>query len=582
MWIKDLNIKDYRAFQKETNIELSKHLTAIAGMNGVGKSTILAILTNVGELPKKYKTIGGSLFRGEFSDVIMYDAGYDKPGDKVIIHFCGLPENKNKYNVTNKIGFRASIHKSKRKKNTYTKIKDKNETYKKKTRDITYYRYRLIPKKSEEHNNEKKVIWPSLYLGLSRLAPLGEYDTAVAKKVPESIIKKMTKIHAEILSEKYDPNIDFVNLDVGSQHLKADIKTELYGFKSNSSGQDNVGQIIEAIISFELLKKELENEYQGGILAIDEIDATLHPAAQYKLMDWLLEQSKKLDLQIVFTTHSLNLLNHLNRLQKHNPNDVLTNYLYTSVETPGNIKLRINPSKEFLENNLQETYSKLQIEKKKIKVLSEDKVAIWLLKKLINVYEEQSSVLKTSLEFIDINFSWTQLIQLRDQDSGNFKNYIFMLDPDMNPQNTPDDNLAQYIRDNNVSFSVNTSTDNVFTLPGNYAIEKELWLFLNKIDPNDSLFDDDCLSNRGITGKEKIYQMNTFTVGDITGNTGKNEEIKVDENSEIRKFKKWYKYISINGYRDRFTEYWMKENIESIKEFLGKLRQKCEAILSED
>ncbi|CDF70706.1 AAA family ATPase [Lactobacillus acidophilus] len=79
MWIKDLNIKDYRAFQKETNIELSKHLTAIAGMNGVGKSTILAILTNVGELPKKYKTIGGSLFRGEFSDVIMYDAGYDKP-----------------------------------------------------------------------------------------------------------------------------------------------------------------------------------------------------------------------------------------------------------------------------------------------------------------------------------------------------------------------------------------------------------------------------------------------------------------------------------------------------------------------
>ncbi|MBC7032404.1 hypothetical protein G6O48_26145, partial [Salmonella enterica subsp. enterica serovar Enteritidis] len=108
---------------------------------------------------------------------------------------------------------------------------------------------------------------------------------------------------------------------------------------------------------------------------------------------------------------------------------------YTSVETPGNIKLRINPSKEFLENNLQETYSKLQIEKKKIKVLSEDKVAIWLLKKLINVYEEQSSVLKTSLEFIDINFSWTQLIQLRDQDSGNFKNYIFMLDPDMNPQN---------------------------------------------------------------------------------------------------------------------------------------------------
>ncbi len=94
MWIKDLKIQDYRAFQHKVKINLNQHLTAISGMNGVGKSTILAVLTNVGEILSKYKTINGSQFRGEFSDVIMYDENYDKPGDKIIIDFADLPENK--------------------------------------------------------------------------------------------------------------------------------------------------------------------------------------------------------------------------------------------------------------------------------------------------------------------------------------------------------------------------------------------------------------------------------------------------------------------------------------------------------
>lgn len=72
MWINKLTLHDYRAFKEECTIELGKNITVIAGMNGIGKSTILAVLTNVGELTG-LKTINGSIFRGDFADIIMYD-----------------------------------------------------------------------------------------------------------------------------------------------------------------------------------------------------------------------------------------------------------------------------------------------------------------------------------------------------------------------------------------------------------------------------------------------------------------------------------------------------------------------------
>lgn len=43
MWINKITVHDYRAFQKEFNMKLSKNVTVIAGLNGVGKSTLLAM-----------------------------------------------------------------------------------------------------------------------------------------------------------------------------------------------------------------------------------------------------------------------------------------------------------------------------------------------------------------------------------------------------------------------------------------------------------------------------------------------------------------------------------------------------------
>lgn len=75
-------------------------------------------------------------------------------------------------------------------------------------------------------------------------------------------------------------------------------KTKEYNHLGNSAGQDNIGQIISALISFKRLQKELGNRYKGGILLIDELDASLYPAAQIKLVDVLHKKSLELNLQV--------------------------------------------------------------------------------------------------------------------------------------------------------------------------------------------------------------------------------------------------------------------------------------------
>ena len=69
-------------------------------------------------------------------------------------------------------------------------------------------------------------------------------------------------------------------------------------------------------MSFRRLKNDFPNDYKGGIFVIDEIDATMYPASQNKLIEVLRKYSSKLSVQIIFTTHSLSLLETVCNLQK--------------------------------------------------------------------------------------------------------------------------------------------------------------------------------------------------------------------------------------------------------------------------
>ena len=52
------------------------------------------------------------------------------------------------------------------------------------------------------------------------------------------------------------------------------------------------------------------NQPVESILLIDELDATLHPSLQFKLLDLFNQYSHDYKIQIFITTHSLSLIEH--------------------------------------------------------------------------------------------------------------------------------------------------------------------------------------------------------------------------------------------------------------------------------
>lgn len=156
---------------------------------------------------------------------------------------------------------------------------------------------------------------PVIYLGLSRLFPIGEAneDSIKANKIKFDDEQKKWFIekYTEILSI-YDNIADINNFSIGETDKKkgVGIETDKYDYLTNSSGQDNLGQILMSVLSFKRLKYTRE-EWTGGLVLIDEIDATLHPAAQKRLIDLLVKEAKTNDIQVVVTTHSSDLLKHI-------------------------------------------------------------------------------------------------------------------------------------------------------------------------------------------------------------------------------------------------------------------------------
>ena len=87
-------------------------------------------------------------------------------------------------------------------------------------------------------------------------------------------------------------------------------------YQTNRAIDTPTNSIITSLFSFKRLKKEYPDEYKGGILAIDELDTTLFPASQIKILKSLMSYASKLKVQIIFTTHSLTLIKEACKLQE--------------------------------------------------------------------------------------------------------------------------------------------------------------------------------------------------------------------------------------------------------------------------
>lgn len=514
--IQSIIINDFRIL-KDINFNLGKMLTVIAGQNGTGKTNILGLLGNSCELKTSLgRPVLQSRFRAEFRELFKGSLEHDPSGsNKYTVKFTDSVESFDQVIETRT--FRVSWQ--------------ENKT-----------RFRVIPR-NPVTKREGKVEYPVLYLGLSRLFPIGE-----SKDDLNTQHVNLTDDEKEWFVSNYNSvlnltdqliNVNNIKIPETKNKIGVGVQTVDYDYNSISSGQDNIGQILFAILSFKRLKDSY-SEYKGGLLLIDEIDASLHPASQIKLINLLIKESRRLSLQIVCTTHSLNILEYITKKTSHNKNE---NNEYNNIEliylskNGDLLKCKRNPNLRYIKNNLEMLRFGEQTMESKIDVYSEDNEARWFLRKLL-----LSSTID-KLNIIDVKMGHENLLDLRKHDPKYFRNVIFVVDGDVEESKI-----------NEAIDSDKPILNNFIKLPGNDCPEKVFFNYLNSLSDDHPFWSDKYVDDASFT-KQYLATYHPETSDAYEG-------IK-----ERDRYKAWFNEHLPLFERSNLFEIWKQDNIDDVNLF---------------
>lgn len=240
------------------NIVLSDILTAIMGVNGAGKTTVIHALACLyqpdgnGEdhrFPEFFVPNTDALWEGSELNVINEDE--NKSGARIT-----LPSKK------------------------YSKDFDRWSP-----------RYQSRPKRN------------TYYIGIDTCLPDIEKKTKTSRinyqstQLTDKISEKTIKIAAYILNRDYNALYDNIYNKVHFQgvELRDGLK---YSSLSMGSGEQRVLKIINTVLHAEAY----------SLILIDEIDLLLHVSALKKMIEKVYEIAKDKHIQVVFTTHSLEMM----------------------------------------------------------------------------------------------------------------------------------------------------------------------------------------------------------------------------------------------------------------------------------
>ena len=295
--IQGIQIEKFRAIRNQ-EFRIGRRLTAIAGRNGTMKSTLLGMLGQPFSISSTSnpmygtKTIEGYNFRSQFQEKFCLSKEYDHIGEHVwTLKLCnsGLYNGKTEYTVKSAARKQAGHADSIRFINAEGKA-----------RGMGY------------------IQLPVIYLSLGRLFPIGESGKtkSLASEFTEDEEKLYIKWYKEILSIQSlkNPNVGLEKKDL--KRVFTGVGDETHDVTTCSAGEGNVGRVLTSILSFKRLKDKYGRAYKGGILLIDELDATLYGHAQKVFVRFLNERAKDYKIQIIFTTHSPLILREVNNLQR--------------------------------------------------------------------------------------------------------------------------------------------------------------------------------------------------------------------------------------------------------------------------
>ncbi|MDR4127261.1 ATP-dependent nuclease [Yanghanlia caeni] len=287
---------------KNTTINIAERITVIAGHNGLGKSTILGLIANASGITKaRHKSYFDRNYTAPIEDVFILSAEYDYKEDR-----------HNKPNVT------------------ITYEQDGQQLVKRcnVTKNEGLTRLRVHPRTisnvdgKEKIGSAAKVPIPTIYVGMSRMFPIGENEDDKIERRPPKVhpddVVYINRCFSEILSTEVN---DSTSLDAYTiKGIKKTSKVPNLGIDTLaiSLGQDSVTVLVTALASFKKIQRELGSDYKGGVLAIDEIESGLHPQAQRKLVHLLKREARKLKIQVIATTHSLTVIKEIFKTRDEN------------------------------------------------------------------------------------------------------------------------------------------------------------------------------------------------------------------------------------------------------------------------
>lgn len=529
----------YRKFENIT-FEFNKNINIIAGVNGTCKSSLLYVISNsFKKIDKNFKDLKDE----KCTDIIK------KINKEINPKLEKLARISKYYNDPAK-NIKGSLYSVTYSDDRILKFRRHNTTETKKKQ-----RLRLIPphKKKGEFLEYKFII----YLGLFRLLAYSEYDN-------DDTVKKI-KVD---LPEKYKNSIkelykDFTNFDIEYQYNEAvsniknrgDFSTNIDGIDSNtiSAGEDNLFIILQALVSFEYYYDSLDEDYRDkeefvSIFLIDELDATLHPNYQNKLLDKLEEYSKKYKIKIIFTTHSLSLIEYsLNKKEQ-------INIIY--LQDKNNKVDKLDNSNIYkMKQHLLSIGRKKMFENVRINIFTEDEEARIFLNILFDFFEKKYgdsfSYIRDKFFLLEMSIGSGNLITLFNKENFENEHYlgICILDGD---------------QENNIK---NKRGNCILCLPGGKSPEKLFFEYIEVIINNYESYITKCNISQEYSKDDLKEIFNSY----------KNIQLKVEEKSKnnsskgvereelkkhFNKYEKHYKY---------FLELWIKEKEEEVNKFYKEL-----------
>lgn len=429
MIINKIHINRFRGFNN-TEFSLGKYITLIAGQNGTQKSTLLGLLTQPFTITdkdnplQKEKPLSGGNFKSSFSDKFRLSPSFDKPKQHEWTLFLNDNEDF-----------------------TVESIKRDNNS-------IRFWR------KGDRSEGSGYVQLPVIFLSLKRLTPIGEEQA-----LNSSPLIELSPDEKEFFIKWYKnimislDNVKTVEYLESKNKETLGVSTEHYDWHSNSAGQDNIGKILLAILSFKRLKEKFGDAYRGGLLAIDEIDATLYPGSQVKLIKALFKFCSDYKIQVIATTHSLPMLEEA-ASTKAVPSRADQINIVNLKKQNDSVIIEESLTFERITNHLNASLGKIEIPK--ISIFTEDKEAQDFTRAILG------RKLKY-LNFIDCTLGCENLISLSKKKvpSFIFPNSIVILDGD----------ASASMKKNKLS--------NFICLPGSDAPEKVLAPFLMNLDDTD-------------------------------------------------------------------------------------------------